>query len=188
MCGRFFLSTAEGRRIVFPTDTVWVRAMDGWRQMTWGFRGPDTRPLINARAETAAQKPTFRDALRYRRCLVPADGYFEWRREAGRRTKDCFRLMGEEGNRLMMAGLYNLRGEFVIVTQPPNAQVAPLHDRMPVVLATPETQALWLSRADMAEVLLASQPDAALHVQPETENIAPKRRQHAGQTALPLDG
>jgi putative SOS response-associated peptidase YedK len=97
-------------------------------------------PLINARAETLDRKASFRQAFERRRCLVPADGFFEWRDEGDRRRALYFRLAS--GQLFAFAGLWDVwRGpageelpSFAIVTTTPNALVAPVHDRMPVLL------------------------------------------------------
>jgi putative SOS response-associated peptidase YedK len=115
--------------------------------------------LINARAETMAEKPSFRSALRSRRCLVPADGFFEWHRAGSAKTP--FLLHRRDDDLFAFAGLYehwrDPAGQFVtsctIITTAPNALVAgggpggtPIHDRMPLILL-PEHEALWLDPA-----------------------------------------
>jgi putative SOS response-associated peptidase YedK len=112
--------------------------------------------LFNARAETLAEKPSFRAALRARRCLVPADGFYEWRAEPaapGRRAAKTPIFFHRPDDALFaFAGLYerwrSAAGEeitsFTIITTDANPVVAPVHDRMPVVLA-PEDEAAWLA-------------------------------------------
>jgi len=104
---------------------------------------------INARAETAHTRPAFRDAFKKRRCIVPADGFFEWAGPRGERQPIWFHR--PDGGLLLFAGLYEswqpVPGEweptFTIVTTDANATVAPVHNRMPVIL--PEDQAdNWL--------------------------------------------
>ena len=105
---------------------------------------------INARAETVGSMPAFRDALRRRRCLVPVDGFYEWRRDG--RQRQPFRIERADGGPLVLAGLWagwrdpevgEVRRTFTIVTTRANAAIAPLHDRMPVAL--PESAwAAWL--------------------------------------------
>ena len=105
--------------------------------------------LINARAETAAQKPSFRSAFRNRRCLVPADGFYEWKREAS--GKQPYYIRFTDGRPFAIAGLWETwRGgeerpieSFIILTTEPNSLIAPLHDRMPVILQ-PAAFATWL--------------------------------------------
>lgn len=173
MCGRFTL-TASGEELAeaFDLDTapslapryniapsqpvLVVRAtIDGRRRETaslsWGFEAPagaSTRLLINARAETAHRLPSFRDSFRARRCLIPASGFFEWQRST--RPRQPFYLYRRDGRPFALAGLWQPgppgaeRGACVILTTAPNVVVAPLHDRMPVILA-PEDQAAWLA-------------------------------------------
>jgi len=96
--------------------------------------------LINARAETIAEKPSFRTAFQKRRCLVIADGFYEWKREEKRKVPLHFSL--KSGRPFGFAGLYeqwrSVDGSAVdtctIVTTSANALIAPIHDRMPVIL------------------------------------------------------
>ncbi len=109
--------------------------------------------MINARAETLAEKPAFRAAFRRRRCLIPADGFYEWQTERGR--KQPYRIVLESGAPFAFAGLWE-RWEgsggdgaiesCTIVTTEANARLQTLHHRMPVILA-PEAYDLWLDSA-----------------------------------------
>ena len=109
--------------------------------------------LINARAETLADKPAFRDAFARRRCLIPADGFYEWRKTGGRTRQPTFIHLAPR-RPLAFAGLWDTwrsRGaggdwlvSFTIITCPANALVAPIHDRMPVVLAEADWRR-WLT-------------------------------------------
>lgn len=119
------------------------------------------RRLINARAETLAVKPAFRAAYRYRRCLVFASGFFEWQQAGGKKIPYFVRL--KSGRPFAFAGLWedwhSADGSSVlsaaIVTTEPNELLAPLHDRMPVILA-PESLALWLDPAPQPPARLQS--------------------------------
>jgi putative SOS response-associated peptidase YedK len=110
------------------------------------------RKMINARAETLAERPSFREAFQRRRCLIPADGFYEWTGEKGHRTAVRFRL--RSGEPFGFAGLYETwrpeAGEplstCTIVTTASNALVVPVHDRLPVILSG-EKIALWLDRS-----------------------------------------
>jgi putative SOS response-associated peptidase YedK len=105
--------------------------------------------MINARSETAAQKPSFRVPFRRGRCLVPADGFFEWRNEGGRKVP--FWIHMEDRGPFTLAGLWDRwegpEGEaletFTILTTESNELLRPIHDRMPVIVA-PEARARWL--------------------------------------------
>ena len=108
--------------------------------------------MINARAETAAEKPAYRDAFRRRRCLVAADGFYEWQR-SGRRKQPYFIGMRDDGP-FGMAGIWeSWQGpdqtkieSCTILTTEPNSLVEPIHNRMPVILA-PQDYGSWLDPA-----------------------------------------
>jgi putative SOS response-associated peptidase YedK len=105
--------------------------------------------MINARSETAATKPAFRDALKSRRCLVPADAFYEWVRTGKSKQPFCFEV--RDGELFAFAGLWDrwkdASGTWVkscsILTTTPNAVTATVHDRMPVILE-PSSYDLWL--------------------------------------------
>ncbi len=132
------------------------------RNLNWGLvprwsHGPagGIRP-INARCETVADKPTFRDAFRRRRCLMPADGFYEWQRQGGKKQPWFFRLKDEPG--FAMAGIWETWTSpegtplhtCALLTTAANDLMRPVHDRMPVIL----------HRADYRN-WLAAPPDAA---------------------------
>ena len=107
---------------------------------------------INARAETISEKPAFREAFRKRRCLVPADGFWEW--ETAGKKKIPWKFARPDGEGFCMAGLWERwinQGEpletFTIITTSSNGLVSPVHDRMPVIL-TPDVAEQWLERPD----------------------------------------
>ena len=92
---------------------------------------------INARAATVATKPAFRRAFERRRCIVPADGFYEWQAVGGTKRKQPWFIHRRDGEPLAFAGLWERRGDlrtFAIITTEPNGVLAPIHDRMPVVL------------------------------------------------------
>lgn len=109
----------------------------------------DAAMMINARSETAATKPAFRDALKSRRCLVPADGFYEWQRTGKMKQPFCFEV--NNGSLFAFAGLWDRwkdpSGTWVkscsILTTTPNAVTSAVHDRMPVIL-DPSNYDLWL--------------------------------------------
>jgi putative SOS response-associated peptidase YedK len=104
---------------------------------------------INARSETAATKPAFRDALKSRRCLIPADGFYEWKRDGKTKQPYCFEV--NDGELFAFAGLWDrwkdISGQWVkscsILTTTPNAVTSVVHDRMPVILDR-ESYDMWL--------------------------------------------
>lgn len=115
----------------------------------WARARASSAPLFNARAESVADKPAFRAALRRRRCLVPATAFYEWRAEGRRKVPYAF-VVGDD-ELFALAGLYEVWRDdtgaavwsYTIITTTPNALVAPVHDRMPVILPR-EHEALWL--------------------------------------------
>lgn len=146
----------------------------------WGLEPPAGRasargPLVNARAETAATRPTFREAFRTRRCLVPADGFYEWERTGGTPLPWLF-TPAETDELLLLGGLWApaatadgaAEDAFTLLTTVPNALVAPLHDRMPVLIPAGAAEA-WLDPATPStalEPLLVPWPAARLHARP----------------------
>ena len=104
---------------------------------------------INAKSETAATKPAFRDPLKFRRCLIPADAFYEWKRTGTSKQPYCFE--GNDGELFAFAGLWdnwkNAEGQWIktctIMTTTPNAVTSTIHDRMPVIL-DPDGYDLWL--------------------------------------------
>jgi len=116
--------------------------------------------MINARSETAATKQAFRDALKSRRCLIPADGFYEWLRTGKAKQPYCFEV--NEGELFAFAGIWdrwrdpsgNAVDTCSILTTTPNAMTAQVHDRMPVIL-DPDSYDLWLDPG-MRDVAAAS--------------------------------
>jgi putative SOS response-associated peptidase YedK len=160
----------EARYNIAPTQEVLaVREVDGTREaamLRWGLipswskepgGGP---PMINARSETLAEKPMFRTAYRRRRCIIPADGFYEWKQAAGgaKGKKQPYYIHRPDGGVFGFAGLWERWGESstgetgggiescTIVTTVANRTLAELHDRMPVILA-PGDYAMWLDSA-----------------------------------------
>jgi putative SOS response-associated peptidase YedK len=187
---RFDVADADGfdpatlRRFnVCPTEPIAIVTEDGDRAVQtvrWGLVPPWARELgkgfqpINARAETAASKPPFAELWERpeRRCLVLADGWYEWlKAEKKGADRIPFRYTVDGGAPFAFAGLWGRRrigGDLVhsalILTCPANAVAAPVHDRMPCVLAGPEEEAAWL--AGESEGLLAPLADHRTAVAP----------------------
>jgi putative SOS response-associated peptidase YedK len=126
-------------------------------------------PLINARAESIAEKPAFRDAFRKRRCLVPADGFYEWPKDKASKDRRPWRIFAADRPAFAFAGIWeawrNPQGgpegggagdilrSFAIVTTDANARIAGTHDRMPVILRREDEDA-WLAPETALERLL----------------------------------
>jgi putative SOS response-associated peptidase YedK len=162
---------------VAPTDTHPIVRLDpnsGQRHLEpaiWGFAptAAGRPPLFNARSETAPVKDSFRGAFVNGRCVVPADGFYEWAGSGDARRP--FWLHRTDGKLLLFAGLYEPSPDgrrFTVLTTGPNATVARLHDRMPVILA-PDQVDRWLRRGDPA--LLQPAPDDALVVTPVSSRV-----------------
>lgn len=223
MCGRFLLDTPSAelaralelagvslspRLNIAPTQPIiFVRAGPEGREAAtgrWGLvppwskdprRGP---PLINARAETAASKPAFREAFRRRRALIPASGFYEWQRRP--EGKQAYALLPKAGSLLVFAGLWERWGEedpvtsCAILTTTPNATLAGIHDRMPVILGRRAAQA-WLDpqtpRREL-EALLRPCPESWLEARPVSSyvnrvgNEGPRCLEPAAPSETPL--
>ena len=208
MCGRItqYLSSEEiaalfgaeplvdlpgGRFNVAPTQTVMVVVEDGERRVVtahrWGLIPPWAESpqigsrLINARGETVAEKPSFRTSFRRQRCLIPVDGFYEWKQEGAGKVPHA--IVGCDGKPLALAGLWSSwrdpgTGEeirsFTIVTTAANRQMRPIHERMPVILPE-ESWGLWLdpSFQDVGALqsLLQPYPDDQLRAYPVSRRV-----------------
>ena len=155
----------------------------------WGLVPAWTRdrsgpPPTNARAETLADKPSFRDAFRSRRCLIPASGFYEWAVEGRARHPWLFRLRDERP--FALAGLWETWSapdgatleSCAVVTTTPNTVMAPIHHRMPVLLADPADWDRWLDPrivdpVALAPILRPFPPEAmaALAVSPHVNSV-----------------
>jgi putative SOS response-associated peptidase YedK len=198
MCGRFTLTSSDlaalarswgaevdaalvagwrPRYNVAPGDPhLILRASKGVRRLdraAFGLAGPGGMLLVNARLETAAGRPSFREAWRVRRGAVPADGFLEWEGPAAARRPSLFHLPG--GAPLFLAALW---GEapgggagFAILTTAANAVVRPLHDRMPL-LVPPALLDAWLEGPPPALPLPADDLLAVRPVSPRVNSVA----------------
>ncbi len=168
---------------VAPTQPIpIVRLVEGKRTFAlvrWGFlpawvKDPKTFSLlVNARGESVLDKPSFRNAMRRRRCLIPADGFYDWQALRAGAPKRPYFVRPTSGEPIAFAGLWETwtgpNGEEIdtaaIVTTRANRTLAPIHDRMPVIVA-PEAFNLWLDCAKVdattAAALIAPAPEALL--------------------------
>lgn len=132
--------------------------------------------MINARVETIAEKPSFRRALRQRRCIVPVNGFYEWQIDKTNKLKTPFYFHRKDDDLFALAGLYEAwitpdhqtLDTFTIVTTAPNAVVAPIHNRMPLILDTSD-ESTWLDHETNVESLtklLTSHTDDQLVTHP----------------------
>ena len=181
MCGRFSLTSNENQlNIAFglsggtapyvpryngaPTQQLAVIPNDDPGQLhyyrwglipVWSKEVPKSKPVINARAETLSEKSMFKKIIKSHRCLVPADGFYEWKRNG---AKIPYRFVMKDEKPFAMAGLWDewkdaegkTQRSFTIITTKPNELMKGVHDRMPVILK-PEHYALWLDE-NMTEI------------------------------------
>ncbi len=204
MCGRFTLRrTAQAiadelgvadapdgqpRYNIAPTQQILaVREMDGKRVASllrwglvpsWSASVTGSAPLINARADTAAVKPAFRSAFKRRRCLVPADGFYEWKTEGRKKLPHLFSLA--DGGLLALAGLWEVweregqRVESVcLLTTEANELMQAVHDRMPVILPS-EARSAWLdpgTDAARLNALLRPYPASMMVCRPVSQKV-----------------
>jgi putative SOS response-associated peptidase YedK len=156
MCGRFALNRAIGqlrerfanRRVtsgprefvpsnnIAPTTAVPVLMQDSITVLIWGIHR--RKLVINARSETVVRK--FAKDVTERRCVVPADGYFEWKKE----TKQPFFFRERPGELMFFAGLYTPAGEFAIITRAASPELIWIHDRTPLILTSDQVE-VWES-------------------------------------------
>lgn len=181
MCGRYSLAPEESVEIekllreiqgrfktgeIFPTNDVPVLMEAGAELapavMAWGYPRFGSKPgsIINARSETAGERPMFRKSLYERRCVFPTTGFYEWGPgEGGKKTKYRFNRAGDKA--LYLAGLWNeFKGErkCVILTRAANASVKEVHERMPVVLEREELEAWVRDTGRAVDMLRAPAP------------------------------
>ena len=128
--------------------------------MKWGYGLSNGKLVFNARSETAAEKALFADGMRQRRCLIPADSYFEW--EHSGKEKQKYEIAPEGASGFCLAGIYRMEGRqavFSILTREPADSISFIHDRMPVILPT-AVAADWLNpRQDGMGILTFSVRD-----------------------------
>jgi putative SOS response-associated peptidase YedK len=200
VCGRYTLHSRERIRLkgapaldlpfearynIAPSQTIATIVDLGrgpeLRLIVWGLIpswSSDGKGFINARAETLDEKPSFNESFRLRRCLIPADGFFEWKRTGKEKRPFYFQLHDESP--FMFAGIWDTwsnRGELVtscaIITTPPNELVGELHDRMPAILLH-EFHDAWLDpRTDRSALkeLLQPFPSVRMKTHPVSRGV-----------------
>ncbi|MEH2073127.1 MAG: SOS response-associated peptidase [Nostoc sp.] len=222
MCGRFTLNqSAEALAQVFHVEPVLDLAADfniaptrmvatvlrnpesekrEFKQLYWGLipswakdAGMGAK-LINARAETVAEKSAFRSAFKHRRCLVLADGFYEWQRQPGKKQPFYFRL--QDGQPFAFAGLWErwrspTNEEVIsctILTTAANELLQPIHERMPVILE-PQDYDLWLDSQvqtpQTLQELLRPYPAPAMTAYP-VSTLVNNSRHHSPECIIPL--
>jgi putative SOS response-associated peptidase YedK len=198
MCGRYSLHASpevvslmfglsevpafQPRYNIAPTTPVLVVREGGAAMLRWGLvprwardvngKPPSGAGMNNARAETVAEKPSFREAYRRRRCLIPASGFYEWKLEG--KLKQPYYIHPAAGELFAFAGIWE-RWEgaggpletCAVITTEPNAVMAPIHERMPVIVA-PADYGRWLAGS---EGLLQPCPAAAIAAHPVSRAV-----------------
>lgn len=199
MCGRYSLVTADAAvqvqlgnmQLKLPSTTRYNIAPTQLapvvtntqpslvQHFTWGLvpfwskDGKNTGKMINARAEGIESKPSFRQPIRTKRCLVLADSFYEWRKIGNQ--KQPYRILRKDETWLVFAGIWEEWGSgeqpirsFSIITTTPNREMATLHDRMPVLLLDTATQQQWLGENNLSAILnlLKPPPDDILMYYP----------------------
>lgn len=206
MCGRYTLTaTPEEVKALFayedtpnfppryniaPTQPIAIVRQDHGRRrfglVRWGLvpswvKDPASFTLlVNARAETAAEKPSFRGPMRHHRCLVPASGFYEWRRQDG--SKQAFFIRPKGGGLVAFAGLFDTWSDpaggdmdtGLVLTVPASAAVSAVHDRMPAIVPPADFDA-WLDTGSIdsraATRLLRPAPDDFLDLIPVSSRV-----------------
>ena len=182
MCGRYYVASEDSaaelqqiidtlqRRLgadavklgeVHPSDQAAVIANNKSKDarafaMRWGYSFPNSRPIINARSETALTKPLFRDGMLQRRRLVPASYYFGWEHVDGKSFK--YAIQPANTKVIYMAGIYHMEHDvptFTILTHEVAPDIAFIHDRMPVLLPS-EVKSDWLNLGYKADEVIQS--------------------------------
>ena len=222
MCGRFTLSqTAEALAQTFhvqipdfepqyniaPTQMVLAVLYNPetkkrtLKQLRWGLipswaKDPGMgAKLINARAETVAEKPAFRSAIKQRRCLIVADGFYEWQQQAGKKQPFYFRL--QHGQAFGFAGLWEhwkssetQISSCTILTTRSNELLQPIHDRMPVILKQQDYD-LWLDpqvqTPEPLQQLLHPYPTEAMTAYP-VSTIVNSPKHNTPECIMPISG
>jgi len=210
MCGRFALHASPEvvalqfgldsvpaftpRYNIAPASQVLVVREDGAAMVRWGFvprwaksvngRPPTGAGMNNARAETVAEKPSFREAFRRRRCLIPASGFYEWTLEG--KLKQPYYIHPAAGELFALAGLWERwegRGgpleTCAVITTEPNSVMVPIHERMPVIVDA-ANYGNWLSAGVPLQPLLVPCAPASIVAHRVSRAVNDARRDDPG--------
>lgn len=200
MCGRFYIDMEIENIIasynlvnkknenifikkgdIFPTDLVPVIiGKDQVSMAKWGFNLAKNGNVINAKAETLFDKPLFRGAAVQRRCLIPANAFYEWSSIGSKKKK--YKISVKDKRCFFMAGIYNIikdeagqeHKEFVIVTTEANKEMYEIHDRMPVILSE-ENIKKWLNTSqniEFSDIFKSSDNILLIELDEESEQIS----------------
>ena len=180
---------------ITPSQAVLVARLNQQQQrelaaLRWGLvpgwsKGPDNRySMINARAETVASKPAYRNAFKRRRCLFAVDGFYEWKRQDNAKQPYYIHMAGDEP--FAMAGLWeywqgadgSVIESCAVITTTPNELMADIHDRMPVILA-PDDYATWLDHNQTPDQLLKPYPAELMDAYPISTAVNSPKNNYA---------
>ena len=148
----------------------------------WGFQRATGGLAINARSETAQRTAMFRDAFRSGRCLVPADGFLEWRREG--RVNQPYLFRPNDGSLFSMAGLWK-EGRYVVLTRDSDGEVEDIHDRMPVILSGDRARQ-WLNEGELSDSPKLTRTPVSARIN-RIENDDPECIEPLAQAAFEFD-
>ena len=187
---------------IAPTQSAYVVTDDtpgALQQFRWGlipFWAKDVKigsRMINARAETLLEKPAFRAAAKKRHCWVLADSFYEWKKEGSQKTP--YRIQLKDESILVMAGLWEIWNDaaapihsFTIITCPPNEEMVPIHNRMPLILSTKAEQTAWLEEKhpEQIQAMLQTPADGLLKMYPVSRSVNSVRN-NGPNLHLPLE-
>lgn len=150
------IRVVEGQRLALPARWGLIPS--------WAKDHGIAQHTFNARSETLAEKPSFRAAFKKRRCIIPTDAFYEWRAIPGERRKQRLRFEASDGSPLALAGLWEhwkrpetgeLLETFTIITTAANDFMAPIHDRMPVIISDADMD-IWIDPDESNPLLLQS--------------------------------
>lgn len=177
---RYNVAPTQRVLVIGARDGTRIAAMHRWGLIPHWAKDPSIGSrMINARSETVHERPAYRDAFRRRRCLIPADGLYEWKRNG--RTKQPYRFTLRSGQPFAFAGLWEewkapdgtaIRSCTILTTQP-NELIAQVHDRMPVILP-PDAYDIWLdpqSERDVLRSLLVPYPAEEMYGYPVSNRV-----------------
>jgi putative SOS response-associated peptidase YedK len=172
---RYNIAPGQNITAIANTDENHAHAFKWGLIPSWAKDPKIGNRLINARSETLAEKPSFRSAYKKRRCLIPTTGFYEWQRNPDGKTKTPMHIALKSGTPFVFAGLWESwhspEGDHIrsctIITTEPNDLMAPIHNRMPVILPT-EHYDTWLDPSDRTDLqeLLEPFPDAEMTAHP----------------------
>ncbi len=179
---RYNIAPAQNAPVIIYQQQEHHLALFRWGLIpSWAKNSSIGNRMINARAESISEKPSFRKPFRRSRCLVPADGFYEWKLDPKQKGKIPYRVVLKSGEPFAFAGLWEAWRDpegkevktFTIITTDANQVLKPIHDRMPVILK-PEDEDIWLNpetNVDMLSKMLSPYPDEKIEAYPVSKFV-----------------